>query len=469
MKAKAPKKKISKYNIKSQWNYLTYTNKGMLKIEGWWADELVKKVGTPAYIIVERKIRERLRLFKKAIPYPKLRVQYASKVNSNLEILKIVREEGCELDASSVGEIILGLLADFDPGQITYTNLYKSEQDIYFAAKIGVQSITADSIEELRRMEQVGKKLDTKIKTFIRVNPLITLGKYSTRDHQYGIPITQVKNAINFAIKSDNLDLVGFHFHGAYITTPQVYFIAAEKLIKLAKYATLNRANIKYIDLGGGFPVESDKEFSVEDMGEKFSNHFTKLLKQYGLPRLTLIFEPGKSIVMTAGIGLTKVVSNKKLPKVEKVIVDASTYAFVPDPLVYHCYYDILPANKMVSPQIKTYTIAGCTCDSIDIIGSNRRMPKLEEGDILAIMDCGAYSNVMASNFNTLKKAPMVMIKEDDSLKVIRRRDRYSEMFAPELDVLKMADSKELKKLYDIYRLNIDKLWVGKQKNGSPQ
>ena len=255
MKAKAPKKKISKYNIKSQWNYLTYTNKGMLKIEGWWADELVKKVGTPAYIIVERKIRERLRLFKKAIPYPKLRVQYASKVNSNLEILKIVREEGCELDASSVGEIILGLLADFDPGQITYTNLYKSEQDIYFAAKIGVQSITADSIEELRRMEQVGKKLDTKIKTFIRVNPLITLGKYSTRDHQYGIPITQVKNAINFAIKSDNLDLVGFHFHGAYITTPQVYFIAAEKLIKLAKYATLNRANIKYIDLGGGFPV----------------------------------------------------------------------------------------------------------------------------------------------------------------------------------------------------------------------
>ncbi|MFH1276003.1 MAG: diaminopimelate decarboxylase [Candidatus Woesearchaeota archaeon] len=463
------KKKVTKYNMKSQWNYLSYTNKGMLKIEGWWADELVNKVGTPAYIIVERKIRERLRMFKKAFPYPKLRIQYASKVNSNLEILRIVREEGGELDASSVGEIILGLLADFDPSQITFTNLYKSEQDIYFAAKMGVQGITADSIEELGRIERVGKKLDMKINIFIRINPLIKLGEYSTRKQQYGIPITQAKKAINFAVKSENLNLIGLHFHGSYVYNPRVYFIAAEKLLKLAKYAMINKANIKYIDLGGGFPVESDKDFSPEDMGVKFVKHFTKLLQQYGLPKLTLIFEPGKSIVGTAGIGLTRVIANKQLPGVEKVIVDGSTYAFVPDPLIYKCFYDILPANKMVSPRTKVYTIAGCTCDCIDIIGTNRKMPKLEEGDILAIMDCGAYSNVMASNFNTLKKAPMVMITEDDKLKVIRRRDRYSEMFAPELDVLKFADPKELKRLYNLYRVNINKHWVGKQKNGSSQ
>ncbi|MBI2664993.1 hypothetical protein HYX12_00025, partial [Candidatus Woesearchaeota archaeon] len=290
-------------------------------------------------------------------------------------------------------------------------------------------------------------------------------GSYSTKDHQYGIPITQVKKAIDFAIKSKYLDLIGLHFHGAYIHTPQVFFIAAEKILKLAKYAYDNKARIKYIDLGGGFPIEGG-EFSPEDMGEKFVQHFNKLLKNYNLPNVSLIFEPGKSIVATAGIGLTKVIAVKKLPKVEKVIVDGSTYAFVPDPIIYKCYYDMLPANKMLSPRIKKYTIAGCTCDSIDIIGVNRKLPKLEEGDIIAIMDIGAYSNVMASNFNTLRRASMVMITEDDKLKLIRRRDRYSDMFAPELDVLKMADPKELKKLYNLYRVNINKLWTGKHISG---
>ena len=156
-------------------------------------------------------------------------------------------------------------------------------------------------------------------------------------------------------------------------------------------------------------------------------------------------------------------ISKKNLGKRKVVITDGSTYAFVPDPIIYHAYYEMLPANKMNRRVSRRYTVAGCTCDSIDIIGSNREFPQLEENDLIAIMDCGAYSNVMASNFNTLKRAPMVMIREDGSVKLIRRRDRYSEMFAPELDGLKMADPNELKKFYDISRINLDKVW-GKMK-----
>jgi hypothetical protein len=105
------------------------------------------------------------------------------------------------------------------------------------------------------------------------------------------------------------------------------------------------------------------------------------------------------------------------------------------------------------------FTIAGCTCDCIDIIGNKRKLPVLGETDLLAIMDTGAYSNVMASNFNTLRRAPIVMVKESGISKLIRRRDRYSEMFAPELDVLKMADPKELKSLYNMYRVNMNRIW----------
>lgn len=459
------KRRISKRYLKPRWSYLSQDKKGILYVSGISVKDLERKYGTPLYVMVESEIRKRFRRFKAAFPYPKLRVQYASKINSNLEILKIAREEGIEIDASSLGEIILALLADFEPNQVTFTNLYKTEQDILFAARVGVQAITADSIEELARIAAVGEKLRKKIKIFIRVNPMIDLGKYTSKKQQYGVPIGYAKKAIDIAIKSRWLDLIGLHCHCGYIENPKVYHIAANRLLKLARYCLDNKTKIRYIDLGGGFPVEynSKKCFQPEDMGKKFVEFFMKKIIEYDLPPPHLIFEPGKFICAHAGLGLVKVISKKNLGKRKVVITDGSTYAFVPDPIIYHAYYEMLPANKMNKRVSRKYTVAGCTCDSIDIIGSNREFPQLEENDLLAIMDCGAYSNVMASNFNTLKRAPMVMIREDGSIKLIRRRDRYSEMFAPELDVLKMADPNELKKFYDISRTNLDKLW-GKTK-----
>lgn len=413
-------------------------------------------------MLVEREIRNRLRRFKAAFSnYPKLRPQYASKINTNLEVLKIVREEGFEIDASSVGEIILALLADFKPYEITFTNLYKTDQDILFAAKVGVQAITIDSLEEIHRINTVGQKMGKKIKVFFRINPLIRFLGYSTHHHQYGVPITSAKEGIDTILKSRYLELVGIHFHGSYSVDPKNYFLAAKRVMKLARYCIDNRAKIRFIDLGGGFPMATGnkKVFQPEDMGKKFTRYFLHLVQKYQIPMPWLVFEPGKFIVGNAGVGLVKIVSVKRIGRKRRVVTDGSTYAFLPDVIVYHAYYDILPATNMNKRRIGTYDIAGCTCDCIDYLGKTRWLPKLEEHDLLAVMDCGAYSHVMASNFNTLKRASMVMIKEDGSTKLIRRRDRYSEMFAPELDVLKVADPNELKEFYDLHRINIDKLW----------
>ncbi|MBI5391577.1 diaminopimelate decarboxylase [Candidatus Woesearchaeota archaeon] len=457
---------ISQRYLRPRWPFLTQNAQGTLLIDNISVQSLAEKFGTPLYVLVEREIRERLRRFKQAFSYKKLRPQYAAKCNSNLEILKIVREEGFELDASSIGEIILGMLADFTPDQITFTNLYKSEQDILFATKIGVYALTVDSIEELRRCVKVGEQLKQQVRVFLRMNPGITFGKYTTKKQQYGIPWTVAKKAINEALNSPYISLVGLHFHGAYVTDPKIYCIAAEKLLKFASYAYQRGAPLESLDLGGGFPVEyKDKqEFTPEDVSKILLPKLEKLYKEYGLPELNLIFEPGKFIVNTAGIGLVKVVSKKYLGQKKKVVTDGSTYAMLPDPMIYHCYYDILPATKMNQPRIRTFDICGCTCDCIDIIGANRNLPRLKENDLLAIMDCGAYSNVMASNFNTLRRPPMVMIKESGEIKLIRRRDRYSEMFAPELDVLKIADPYELKKFYDLFRINIGSYWNPEQK-----
>ncbi|MFH1631268.1 MAG: diaminopimelate decarboxylase [Candidatus Aenigmatarchaeota archaeon] len=458
--------------VKPRWKFLSVDKKGIMHIGGASVKSIEKRYGTPVYVIVESELRDRLRRFKKAFPYPRLRPQYPGKSNTNLEILRIVREEGFDLDASSVGEIILGMLADFRPNEITFTNLYKTEQDIMFAARVGVMAITLDSFEEIKKVEKVGAILKKKIRVFIRFNPRIDVGNYSTKKHKYGINIGLAEKAVDSVLSSKHLELVGLHFHGSYIFNPKVYTIAAKRLLRIARYAHDKGARIRYIDLGGGFPYDgihgSKEYFKPEDMGKKFVRDFSAMVEKLQLPAPILIFEPGKFIVSNTGVGLIKVISKKNMGKNRKLIVtDGSTYAFLPDVMIYHQSYDILPATKMRKKRIHQYTVAGCTCDCADVLATNRWMPSLVENDILAVMDCGAYSNAMSSNFNNLKRAPMIMIKESGSIKLIRRRDRYSEMFAPELDVLKVADPNELKKFYNMFRVNMNNVWKGSSKNGN--
>lgn len=469
---KENKKTISRRYLKARWkHFLSRTKDGVLMIEGVRVDQLRKKYGTPLYVIVEEEVRRRLKEFKNAFDYPFFRPQYACKCNSNLEILRIVREEGFDFDASSVGEIILGLLADFQPNQITFTNLYKTKKDIFFAASVGVRSITLDSLEEIDAAIELATKSKKTIPILLRINPMLKDGRFSTQTQQYGIPYQFAKKAINKVISCDLLNLKGFHFHGSYAYTTKGYFLATLKLMNLVKYINSKGKEIDSFDLGGGFPPEGPKYlrpgvyFSPKEFGEKFIPFFNKLFEETKIKKPTLIFEPGKFIVATSGIGLFEVLSKKKLGKREILVTNASCYSMFPDILVSHCKYDILPAQDMLSRRMHKYDFVGCTCDCLDVISRNEIMPFMEKGDMIAAMDCGAYSYVMASNFNNLKRPPMILIRPDGSTKMIRRRDRYSEMFAPELDVLKVADPEELKRFYNLSRVSLERIW--RKDNGS--
>lgn len=475
-------KKSSKQNVtigypvntrymRDRWKgFLKQTKEGMMLIEGVPVDELVRKYGTPTYIMVESEIRDRLRRFKKTFG-PNIGLQYAVKCNSNLAILRMAREEGFDLDCSSVGEVILGLLADFKPKQITLTNLYKSEQDLYFAVKMDIQAITADSIEEIEHIAATAKKLKKHIDLMIRVNPMIQVGNYSSKGNKYGIPIGYIDRAIDIAVRSPFVDFQGFHFMGGYVYNTRVFKVAARAFVKLIKRCQDRGVRVRRLDLGGGFPaaIGEEEAFPIEDMKD-FPAYFQRLMDKNGLAPVKLIFEPGKSIVLNAGIGLMKVIARKRLgAKTRMVNVDGSSYNFVPDTLVQGALkveegglrYDILPASKLNSPRIHSVTIGGNTCDCWDLMGRDVGLPKLRVGDIVAIMDVGGYAQVLANNFNTIKRASVVMISQDGSTQIIRRRDRYSEMFAPELDVLKLAGPDELEKYNNIYRVNIDEIWRG--------
>lgn len=459
---------VSDRYARDRWDeFLSQDRQGVLHIEGVSVEEITKKYGTPLYVMVESDIRKRCRRFKKVFGRD-IQLQYAAKVNSNLEILRIVREEGMELDCSSIGEVILGMLADFKPRQMTFTNLHKTEQDIHFAAKLGIQAITGDSYEDLEAIARTAKKLKKQIRVTIRVNPMLQIGNYSTKGNKYGIPINYVDHAIDIVAKSPYLDFYGFHFHGGYVHNSAIYKFAARSIVKLIKRCYNRGLKPRFLSLGGGFPaaIGDEHAFPIERM-RGFSRYFDKLVDEQGIPRIELAFEPGKSIVLNAGMGLMRVISKKKLGRKRFVIADGSTYNFVPDALVQQdLKYDILPADKLKSPRIHRVVIAGNTCDCWDLITKDITMPKLRAGDLLAIMDVGAYAAVMASNFNTIRRASMIMIYSDGTTKLIRRRDRFSEMFAPELDVLKVDDPKELERYYNLYRVNVDRIWKGSGTKG---
>src|SRR6185295_13612785 len=459
-------KSINKRFFRPRWkNFLKQNKNGELFIHGTPLRSLEAKFGTPLYVYSEDEIRRRFQRMKNVFSaYPKIGFQYPCKINSNLAILKIAREEGFHIDASSVGEIILALLADFEPEEITLTNLYKSDQDIYFAANVGIKYLTVDYLEEISKINIIGARLKKPIDIMIRVNPMIQFGNYSTLSHKYGIPWSQAKKAIDLAVGKKYINLKGFHFHGGYISHQKTFFEAAKALTKLAGYAQEKGVKIEVIDLGGGFPRETmtKKVFQPEDMGDRFIKYFVSQLKKNGIENLpSLVFEPGKFILSAAGMGLMSVISAKLLKNnLHMAVTDGSTYGFVPDLLFDpKLQYDILPVSKMNSPRVHAYTIAGLTCDHWDVLAKKRKLPKTEINDLLAIMDIGAYSHVLASNFNNMKRAPIVLVNSSGKVKLIRRRDRYSEMFAPELDVLKIADPFELKKYYDLSRVNLKKLW----------
>jgi diaminopimelate decarboxylase len=462
-KKKSERKNISRKYLRQRWkHFISQDRKGNLLIEGVSVNEIVKKYGSPVYLLVEEEIREKCRIFKESFEYPFFRPQYACKCNSTLEVLRIMREEGLDFDASSVGEIILGLLADFTPKQITFTNLYKTEKDIMFAVSIGVNAITIDSLEELEIVINVSKKLNKLIPIMLRVNPMINDGKFTTKKQQYGIPYKYAKKAIVKVSQHPLIQLKGFHFHGSYAYNFKGYLLAAEKLTDLAVYAKKQEISIEMLDFGGGFPVIAPKTycpgkyFTPIELGEVFVPFFKQLCTKKEIPFPTLIFEPGKSLVANSGIGIVKVISKKNLGNKEIVITDGSCYSMFPDILISHCDYEILPGNKMRTKSTRKYDIAGCTCDCIDLIATCQKMPELTKEDLLVVMDCGSYSNVLSSNFNNLRRPPIIMINKDGKTKLIRRRDRYTEIFAPELDVLKVAGQNEMKRFYDLLRKNYE-------------
>lgn len=413
---------------------LEKNEKGNLSIGGKDALELAEEYGTPLYVIDENRLRENYKKLYEAFSskYNDFKIFYACKANTNLAVMRILEEEGSSIDAVSPGEIYTALLAGYSPEKILYTGNNVTDEELKFALSSGVR-INLDSLSGLERLCKLpgaeGKEIS------FRVNPRVGAGHH---DHcitggdlsKFGIMEEETVHAYQKA-----LDLgfkpVGIHSHiGSGILDPEPFKLAVRTLMDVAGRVCRELAiQFEFIDFGGGIGIPYHPQEKILDM-EKFSEEIVDLFKeklyQYNLGNPTLCLEPGRYIVGDASYLLTQVNTLKQSYR-KFVGVDAGFNTLL-RPTMYGSYHHIVSASKPLAKPTQNIDIAGNICESGDLFARDRSMPDLEEGDVLAILNAGAYAFSMASQYNSRPRPAEVLVKNGET-ELIRERETFSDLF----------------------------------------
>lgn len=415
-------------------NFNLKTNeKGNLSIGGADALELAQEYGTPLYAIDENRIRENYRRLFEAFSseYSDFKIYYACKANTNLAVMRILEEEGSNIDAVSPGEIYTSIKAGFSPERILYTGNNVTDEELEFALSSGVR-INLDSLSALERLSKLpdaeGKEIS------FRVNPRVGAGHH---DHcitggdlsKFGV---MEEEAVNVYQKAIDLGFkpVGIHSHiGSGILDPEPFKLAVHTLMDVAGHVYRELGvQFEFIDFGGGIGIPYEPQESVLDL-EKFSNEIINLFKEklyeYNMGNPTLCLEPGRYIVGDASYLLTQVNTIKQSYR-KFVGVDAGFNTLL-RPTMYGSYHHIVLADDPKANPKETIDIAGNICESGDLFARDRPMPILKEGDVLAILNAGAYAFSMSSQYNSRPRTAEVLVRDGKS-EIIRERETFDDL-----------------------------------------
>ena len=405
---------------------------GLLYIDGVSAAELADKFDTPLYVLIENRIRENYRRLKDALLkyYDKVRIYYSAKANTNLAVLKILESEGAYLDAVSPGEVFLALKAGFQPDRILFTGTSVRDDELKFLAESGV-IINIDSISQLRRL----LKIHVPELLSFRVNPEVGAGHHehvitAGRNSKFGIWESDIVEAYRIALNA-GVKRFGIHMHiGSGILDAEPFLLAAEKLLKIAGQIH-NKLGItfEFMDFGGGLGVPyspDEKPLSIDDFAGRMLSLFKSRVGEYHLGEPLFCIEPGRFIVCDAGILLTRVNTVKITPFKKFIGVDAGFNTLI-RPAMYGSYHPIIVANRLNEPEKEVYDVAGPLCESGDILARNRVLPEIQEGDLLAILNAGAYGFSMSSQYNSRPRCAEVLVK-NGKYAIVRERESLEDL-----------------------------------------
>ena len=391
---------------------------------------IAQEFGSPVYVYDAHKIESQYKRLTSAFSNVKnLKINYAAKALSNISILKFLKNLGSGLDTVSIQEVQLGLVAGFKAQNIIFTPNGVSLEEIEEVAKLGVQI----NIDNLSILEQFGSK-HPDIPVCIRINPHVMAGGNTNIsvghiDSKFGISIHQIPHILRI-VENTNMHINGIHMHtGSDILDIDVFLYASEILFETAK----NFKSIEFIDFGSGFKVpykKGDIETNIEELGKKLTTRFNEFCKSYG-KELTLAFEPGKFLVSEAGFFLAKVNVVKQTTSTVFAQVD-SGFNHLIRPMLYGSQHEIINISNPDGRE-RFYSVVGYICET-DTFANNRRINEINEGDILAFKNAGAYCFTMASNYNS-RFRPAEVLWYNNKAHLIRKHETFDDLLANQVTV----------------------------------
>ena len=391
---------------------------------------LAAAYGSPLYVYNESIFRQRCRDMAGLTSYPRFKVNYAIKANANLTLLRIAKEEGLCADVSSPGEAVAAIAAGFAPGDLFFIANNISPDEMNFAIERGIM-LSVDSISQL---ETYGK-LNPGGKIALRFNGGVGGGHHESvitggDDTKFGIRAAYIPE-VKALLAKYRLKLAGINQHTGSQNPAELYLQGADELLSIARQFE----GLDFIDFGGGFSIPYNKQngeapIDLAHLGRELTARMESFTAEYGRP-LTYMVEPGRYICAESGVLLGTVHAVKKNGETKFAGTDLG-FNVLARTTLYDAHHDIEVYRPAATPagDEELVNIVGNQCESGDYIAKARPLPPLQVGDIIGVLDAGAYGYSMSSQYNSRQRPAEVLIQECGSVKLIRRRDTYEDMLA---------------------------------------
>ena len=406
-------------------------------------ERLAERFGTPLYVYSASAIRERLHSFEHAFRKIRHTVCYSVKANSSLGILRLLAGMGCGFDVVSGGELERVLRVDRRAAKkVVFSGVGKTVEEMQAALKAGVLLFNVESEAELWRLAECAARTREKARIALRVNPDVPANTHpyistGLHQHKFGIPLSQARKLYAQASGTRYLRVEGVSVHiGSQITDVEPFAMAMERVADLVRVLRADGHRIQYIDAGGGLGI-AYQEHESRDFAERAAEYAAALWRPLRGLKVHLLLEPGRAIVGPAGALITRVLYRKTNGAKKFLVLDAAMNDLI-RPSLYDAYHEIVPVNIVAAKQDlnssrrETVDVVGPICESGDFFARGRELPVTADGDLLAILDAGAYGMVLTSNYNTRLRPPEVLV-DGKAVKLIRRRETMDDLLRPEI------------------------------------
>ena len=397
-----------------------------LHAEGVAVEELASRYGTPLYVYSQGHLRDQYRALAAALRAVKPLICFSVKTNTNAAVIHTFAKLGAGADVVSGGELFRALRAGVPASRIAFAGVGKTRADIEYALKQDILFFTVESEPELERISECARRLRRTARVALRVNPdvdpqthkYISTGK---KENKFGLDLSRTEKAYALAARLPGLEIVGLHMHiGSQILSSAPYAHALRKVEDLCHELKARWPSFKYIDMGGGLGISYRPTQAPLDPAH-FADIVLPVLRRL---KLSVVLEPGRFLVGNAGILVTQVQYIKNGPSKKFVIVDAGMNDLIRPPL-YQAHHEVIAERKTRGTFLAD--VVGPICESGDFLALERRLPRVGEGDLLAVLSAGAYSFTMASNYNSRGRAAEVMVSGRKHA-LVRARETWDDL-----------------------------------------